>query len=99
MYRILYAYAMAKIVPFTEARSRLSELLDEVNDRQEHIVVTRQGRPAAVVLSNEEYEALAETLEVLEDAETLEALRESEADVREGRTYTVDEVRRELGLG
>lgn len=99
MCRILYAMCMAKIVPFTEARSTLSELLDEVNERQEHVVITRNGRPAGVVLSSAEYEALAETLEVLEDEDTLTALRESEADVREGRVYPMDEVRRELGLG
>jgi PHD/YefM family antitoxin component YafN of YafNO toxin-antitoxin module len=50
------------------------------------------------VLSSDEYEALAETLEVLEDEKALEALRESEADVRAGRSYSLDEVRRELGL-
>ncbi|MGH2924173.1 MAG: type II toxin-antitoxin system Phd/YefM family antitoxin [Solirubrobacterales bacterium] len=89
---------MSKTVPFTEARARLTELLDEVNERHEHVVITRNGRPAGVVLSNEEYEALAETLEVLEDEEALEALRESEADVRAGRLHSLDEVRRELGL-
>jgi len=50
------------------------------------------------VLSNDEYEALAETLDVLKDDEALEALRESEADVRAGRVYSLAEVRRELGL-
>jgi antitoxin YefM len=99
MYRRLYTCSVAKIVPFTEARSTLSELLDEVNERHEHVVITRKGRPAGVMLSNEEYEALAETLEVLEDDATLDALRESEADVREGRVQPLDEVRRELGLG
>jgi len=89
---------VAKTVPFTEARARLTELLDDVNERHEHVVITRNGRPAGVVLSNDEYEALAETLEVLEDEEALEALRESEADVRAGRVYSLDEVRRELGL-
>jgi len=89
---------MARTVPFTEARAKLTELLDEVNERHEHVVITRNGRPAAVVLSSEEYEALSETLEVLEDEEALEALRESEADVRAGRVYSLDEVRRELGL-
>lgn len=89
---------MAKNVPFTEARARLTELLDDVNERHEHVVITRNGRPAAVVLSSEEYDALAETLEVLEDGEALEALGESEADVHAGRVYSLDEVRRELGL-
>jgi len=89
---------MARRGPFTEARARLTELLDDGNDRHEHVVITRNGRPAAVVLSSEEYEALAETLEVLDDDDALEALRESEADVRAGRVYSLDDVRRELGL-
>ncbi len=89
---------MARAIPFTEARAGLSELLDDVAERHEHVVITRNGRPAAVVLSSEEYEALAETLEILDDDEALEALRESEADVREGRTYALGQVRRELGL-
>ena len=89
---------MARTVPFTEARSRLTEILDEVEARHEHVVITRNGRPAAVVLSLEEYEALEETLEILQDDEALRALRESAEDVRAGRTLSLDEVRRDLGL-
>ena len=89
---------MARIVPFTEARASLSELLDAVDDRHEHVVITRNGRPAAVVVSAEEFDALAETLDVLQDDATLEALRESEKDVEAGRLFSLTEVRRELGL-
>ena len=89
---------MARIVPFTEARAKLTELLDEVEARHEHLVITRKGRPAAVVVSSEEWEALEETLEILSDPETMEALRESEEDVAAGRVYSWDEVKRELGL-
>jgi prevent-host-death family protein len=89
---------MAKIVPFTEARTRLSELFDEVEQQHEHLVITRNGHPAAVLLSADEYEALEETLEILNDEGALEALRESEQDVQAGRVFTLDSVRRELGL-
>jgi len=89
---------VAKIVPFTEARARLTELLDEVEAREEHLVITRNGRPAAVVLSISEYDALAETLDILHDDETLAALRESERDVKAGRLTSLDDVRRKLGL-
>jgi antitoxin YefM len=90
---------MAKTVPFTEARTRLSELFDEVEQRHEHMVITRNGHPAAVLLSAGEYEALEETLEILNDEDTLAALRESEQDVQAGRVFGLDSVRRELGLG
>lgn len=89
---------MARIVPFTEARARLTELLDDVETRHEHVVITRKGRPAAVVVSPEEWEALEETVEVLQDEELLGALREGEKDVKAGRLFSLDEVRRELGL-
>lgn len=89
---------MARFIPFTEARARLTELLDDVEATHEHLVITRKGRPAAVVISTEEWEALEETLEILQDEETLAALRESEEDVKAGRLFSLDEVRRELGL-
>jgi prevent-host-death family protein len=85
---------MAKIVPFTEARSNLTELLDEVEDRHEHVLITRNGRPAAVILSADEYESLEETLEILDDKELLEALKRSDQDVKAGRLSSLAEVRR-----
>jgi prevent-host-death family protein len=89
---------MARVVPFTEARARLTELLDDVEARHEHLVITRKGRPAAVVVSPEEWDAIEETLETLQDDELLAALRESEKDMEAGRLFSLDEVRRELGL-
>jgi len=96
--RILYSKTLARIIPFTEARASLSELLDDVAARHEHVVITRKGRPAAIVVSLEEWEAVEETLEILQDDEMLASLRESEEDVKAGRLFSLDEVRRELGL-
>ena len=89
---------MAKVVPFTEARAKLSELLDELDERHEHVVITRSGRPVAVLVPADEQEVLEETLEILQDESLLGALRESEEDVKGGRMKTLDEVRRDLGL-
>jgi len=89
---------MARTVPFTEARAKLSELLDELEDRHEHVIITRNGRPAAVLVPAGEQEALEETLEILQEEGILEALGESEKDVEAGRVASLREVRRELGL-
>jgi antitoxin YefM len=96
--RFLYTDCVARIVPFTEARARLTELLDDVEARHEHLVITRKGRPAAVVVSPEEWDSIEETLTILQDDETLADLRESEEDVKAGRLFSLDEVRRDLGL-
>ena len=96
--RNLYTFRVARIVPFTQARAHLTELLDDVEARHEHVVITRKGRPAAILVSPEEWEAIEETLDILQDQDALQALRESEEDVKAGRLYSVDEVRREFGL-
>jgi antitoxin YefM len=84
---------MAKIVPFTEARANLTELLDDVEDKHEHVLITRNGRPAAVMVSPDEYESLEETLEILQDKDLMGALRKSEDDVRAGRLTSLEDVR------
>ena len=90
---------MAKVVPFSDARAHLTELLDEIQRVHEHVVITRNGRPAVVVMSQREYESLVETLEVLSDEEALADLRKSEEDVRAGRVFDWEDVKRNLRLG
>src|SRR3989442_12620896 len=68
-----------------------SELRDDVAVRHEHVVITRKGRPAAVVVSPEEWEAVQETLETLQGEETLAALREIEGDVKAWRPVYLDD--------
>lgn len=89
---------MAKTVPLSEARARLSELMDELERRHEHVIITRKGRPVAVLVPSAEYDALEETMEILNDEDILAALKESEADVRAGRLTSLKDLRRELGL-
>lgn len=96
--RFLYNTVVAKTIPLSEARARLSELLDELESRHEHVVITRKGRPVAVLVPTAEYDAMEETLEVLHDDQLLEALKESEQDVRAGRLVSLKDLRRDLGL-
>lgn len=89
---------MAKVVPFSDARAHLTELLDEVERVHEHLVITRSGRPAVVVMAQDEYESLIETLEVLADEEAIEDLRQSDEDVKAGRVYNWEDVKRDPHL-
>lgn len=88
---------MARVVPFTDARATLSDLLDLVEREQEHVVITRKGKPVAIVMSADEWESWQETIDVLSDPDAMEVLRESEQDVKAGRLYTLDEVKQHLG--
>ena len=86
--------SMARTVPFSQARSELTALVDDVERLHEHVVLTRNGRPSVVVMSMAEYEALQETLEVLADSGALDDLRASERDVAQGRVADWEDVKR-----
>lgn len=78
------------MTPLTEARNRLSEIVEDVTSTGSEFVISRHGRPAAVVIGYEEYEALLETLNILSDADTMSALAEAEADLAAGDLTPLD---------
>src|SRR5438477_11807856 len=68
---------MAKILPISEVKARLPELVAGVQEREEEVVVTRNGRAAAVLLNVDEYERLKATIEVLGDPDLMRQIRKS----------------------
>ena len=56
---------MTETLPLAEIKARLSEMVDKVQGHHERIILTRNGRPAAVLVSPEDLEALEDTLDLL----------------------------------
>jgi prevent-host-death family protein len=87
---------MTKTVPVREFRTNLSELLSDVADRRDHVLVTRNGKPAAALVPIDEYEALEETAEILSDSVTLAQIEAGLSELAQGDSVTLEELRREL---
>jgi len=68
---------VARTLPVSEVKTRLPELVAGVEEREEEIVVTRKGRPAAVLVNFAEYERLKATLDVLGDPALMRQIRRS----------------------
>lgn len=64
-----------KTLPLAEVKNNLSKLVDRVETLQEEITITKNGRPAAVMVSTEEYEGCKETLAIRSDAELMAEIR------------------------
>ena len=90
---------MAKTVPVRELRANLSRLLSDVVDRRDHVLVTRNGRPAAALVPVDEYEALEESAEILSDPDALAALEAGLAELSRDETVTLEDLRHELAEG
>jgi len=76
---------MSETIPFTEAKAHLSDLVDRTSREHERFVVTRNGRPAAVLVSPEDLESLEETVDILQDRALLESIRTSRREASEGK--------------
>ncbi len=81
-------------VNLTDARARLSDLADEVTGTHEHVTITRNGVPAMVLLSADEYEGLVETLEIMRDPQAVADLHQAQAEYERGEAYTLDDLNR-----
>ena len=69
---------MPKTLPISEVKARLPELVAGIQEREEEVVVTRHGRPAAVLLNVDEYERLKATIDVLSDPDLMRQIRASQ---------------------
>jgi len=71
-------------MPLAEVKNRLSEVVERLEREHGRVVITKHGRPAAVVLSIDDLEGLEETLEVLSDAKLMRRIRRAEAEITAG---------------
>ena len=81
-------------ISLADAKARLSAVLDEVRDTHERVVITRNGRPEAVILAVSDLEALEETLDLLSTPGALEEIRAAEAEIAGGEAIDAEELRR-----
>ena len=84
---------MAETLPLAEIKAHLSEIVDRVEREHERVVLTRNGRPAAVIMSPADLEALEDTLELLSDPAAVQELRAAREEAARGRVVTADELR------
>jgi len=84
------------MVPVAEARQNFSALVDEAITTHERIQVTRNGVPAIWMISNEDFESIMETLDVLSDAAAMRDVAESASDADAGRYFTTAETEKIL---
>lgn len=85
--------ASAEHLPLADVKNRLSEVVERLEREHGRVVITKHGRPAAVVLSIEDLEGLEETLELLADPAIMKRIRKADAELAagEGANLTRDQ--------
>jgi prevent-host-death family protein len=73
-------------LPLADVKNRLSEVVEQVEREHGRVVITKHGRPAAVVLSVDDLEGLEETLEILSDPRLMRRVRKGMAEIDADQT-------------
>ncbi|MEX0802920.1 MAG: type II toxin-antitoxin system Phd/YefM family antitoxin [Candidatus Binatia bacterium] len=79
-------------IPISKAKTDLLEIIRRLESVEDVVAVTKNGVPAAVILSMEKYEGLLETLDILSDEKTMKSLRTSMRQARKRKWLNYEEV-------
>ena len=74
---------MDYIMPISEVRSKLPELIKKITCMGKHLIITKNGKPEAIMLSPEELE----TLEIKADSRILQSILRAEENIQKGELY------------
>jgi antitoxin YefM len=85
---------MMKTLSLSEAKMKLSSLVDSVQDTDEEVLITRNGAPAAVLVSPDEFESLKETIAVRSDDNLMRDIKRGLRDLKrkKAKLYTLEEL-------
>jgi prevent-host-death family protein len=83
-----------KALSVSEAKMKLSGLIDAVNATDEEVVITKNGRPAAVLVSPGEFETLKETIAVRSDSSLMKEIKRGlrTLKMKRAKLYTLEEL-------
>ena len=82
-----------KILPLSEVKMKLSELVEEVSSRDEEVTITKNGKPVAILVSPDEFDSWKETLAIRADEEFMSEIRRGLKDLKKKRKlYTLGEL-------
>jgi antitoxin YefM len=77
----------------SEAKMKLSELIDRVQSTDAEVVITKNGRPAAVLVSPDEFDGWRETISIQSDPDMMAEIKKGiSALKKKTKVYTLDEL-------
>ncbi len=87
---------MAKYLTINEAQEQLPNLTNDL--AIEPAIITQDGKPVIIALDFVQFQSLLETIEIMSDEEFMTNLKEGIKQAEEGETFTLEEVKKELGF-
>ncbi len=89
---------MVQTISIRELRPKLAHVLEGIQRRFDRYIITKHGRPEAVLMSVEDYEAILETMDIQSDKPLMKRIKRAEKEIRRNKGVVLEKVKKELGL-
>ena len=84
---------MSNYIAISDARSKLPQLIEKVDENLERFVITVNGKPKGVLLSLEELESIEETNEILAIPGALEDIKKGQEQIKKGQFVKLSDLK------
>jgi len=88
---------MTITIPLTELRPQLPKIMNRLSKYFDRYIITRHGKPEAVLLSEEDYESLIETIDILSDQKLMKDIKKAKEEFKKGKGIPWEKVKQKLG--
>lgn len=85
------------VAPLADVRAHLSSYVDSAVRTHQRVTITKNGKPAAILMGVSDYESLIETLDILSEPGALEEIRQARQEAAEGKGVPLEQVLRDMG--
>jgi prevent-host-death family protein len=89
---------MVNTISLKALRPELPEVIKHIDSRLDRYIVTKRGKPIAVMMSIEDYESILETMDIQSDKALIRRIKIAEKEVHRGKGTSLEKVQKELGL-
>jgi len=88
---------MVNTITLKELRPALPEVIDDIDRKFDRYIITKRGKPVAIMLSVDDYESFLETVEILSDKDAVKRIKKAKAEISAGKTISLAELQKKLG--
>jgi PHD/YefM family antitoxin component YafN of YafNO toxin-antitoxin module len=89
---------MTKSITLKKLRPGLPRIIDAIDLRLDRFIITRRGKPVAMMMAIDDYEGLLETLDILANRKLMKKIERAKADIKKGRVKALSDLEREMGI-
>lgn len=89
---------MTKNMTLKNLRPKLPQVVKDIDSKMDRFIITKRGKPVAMMMSIDDYETLLETIDILSDTKLAKRIKQAEKDVKAGRVKSLEDIEKELGI-